>query len=146
MTDSPPGPVHQPGHRRWSTHLDPHHPSTREPPTFPLRLNSVRREALASRTFGRFAVERAQNRRRTARRKIKPGRIPVSELTVPAPSGMTARSSDLWGFGTRPRPVRCRACCCGSAGSTRGEPVTDGAGRELGAGRDVHFRERGHSA
>jgi hypothetical protein len=103
MTDSPPGPVHQPGHRRWSTHLDPHHPSTREPPTFPLRLNSVRRPALASRTFGRFAVDpagsipdpnassrRAQNRRRTARRKIKPGRIPVSELTVPAPSGMTA--------------------------------------------------------
>ena len=102
MTDSPPGPVHQPGHRRWSTHLDPHHPSTREPPTFPLRLNSVRRPALASRTFGRFAVDpagsipdpnassrRAQNRRRTARRKIKPGRIPVSELTVPAPSGMT---------------------------------------------------------
>src|SRR4051812_33451541 len=103
MTDSPPGPVHQPGHRRWSTHLDPHHPSTREPPTFPLRLNSVRRPALASRTFGRFAVDpagaipdpnassrRAQNRRRTARRKIKPGRIPDSELAVPAPLGMTA--------------------------------------------------------
>jgi hypothetical protein len=48
-----PGPVHQPGRRRWSTHsTDPTSPGA--PPHFLSAFHSVRRPALASRTCGRY--------------------------------------------------------------------------------------------
>jgi hypothetical protein len=94
------GPVHQPGTGAGAPHLT---PVDREqpgaPPTSLPALNSLRRPASTSRTYGRCAVDPAgrsltptpqpgapKSRRSAAKRKIT-NKNP--ELTGPAPSGMT---------------------------------------------------------
>ena len=77
-------------------------------------LNSVRRPASASRTYGRYAVDppgrsltptphpsAPKNRRRTGKEKIKDQEPGGAGLTGPAPSGMTARNARTTGVTSR---------------------------------------------
>src|SRR3954447_4456626 len=95
MTDSPHrGPVHQPGHRHWSTHPTSTPSHRPEPPptrTFSA-LNSVRRLASASRTYGRCAVDPAgpsltptPHRGAPTSRRRNPGKRSTEELPVDRP-------------------------------------------------------------
>src|SRR5689334_8185980 len=99
MTDNPhTGPVHQPGHRHWSTHTRPRAPKRTEPHRLAFSApNSVRRPASASRTYGRCAVDppgRSLTRRLPAARPTAGEEAPerrsttrTTGLTDPAPSG-----------------------------------------------------------
>ena len=77
-------------------------------------LNSVRRPASASRTYGRYAVDppgrsltptphpsAPKNRRRTGKEKIKDQEPGLAGLTGPAPSGMTTPVGLREGSGRR---------------------------------------------
>ena len=102
-----PGPVPQPGHRRWSTHPTDTTRAPQEPPTLsspPSTACAVRRRRQGPTAASRSTLPgrswtptphpgAPKNRRRTARRKIKDQEHRFRGLTGPAPSGMTARNA-----------------------------------------------------
>jgi hypothetical protein len=109
MTDNPHlGPVHQPGHRRWSTHPTTRiAPNTRSPQTRVLLRSPQRAPSgagikdlrpLRGRPSGPIldpdaSPRRAQEQAENGKEDQKTKNPSLAGLTGPAPSGMTARNA-----------------------------------------------------